>query len=156
MGRWKERWSGTVDGVRAAMTGATRPRDVFFAVGIGVFVGSLPVYGLHILLCVALAKVLRLNTLLMTIACNISNPLFAPFLIALEIHIGKLLLDGRSEGIVLPTSTRALAEMLADGGHLLLACSIGSVPVGLALGAALGGLAALVARLWHGDATPTG
>lgn len=64
------------------------------SVAIGLFVGSLPLYGLHFPLCVALCLPLSLDVVTAYVAANVSNPLFAPFLLTAEIQLGSLLLDG--------------------------------------------------------------
>jgi uncharacterized protein (DUF2062 family) len=145
MGGWRERVRAGWDAVRSAFTGALSPRDVFVAIFLGVFIGCLPTYGLHVVLSLALARVWGLNPVLMTVACNISNPLFMPLLIGAEIYVGELVLDGVARPVHVPSTGEELMAMVRDGGHLLWACTVGSVFVGLALGAVLGGLGAAVA-----------
>ena len=58
------------------------------AVGVGLFIGCTPLYGLHFALTGATAWLLGLNPLLVYAAANISNPLAAPFLLALEWQVG--------------------------------------------------------------------
>jgi hypothetical protein len=65
------------------------------AVGLGFFIGATPFYGLHLVLVLALGWLLRLNRLKMYIAANVSNPLFAPFLVLLEIQLGAWLRRGQ-------------------------------------------------------------
>lgn len=72
----------------------TRPRAAA-SVALGLFVGCLPIYGLHLPLCLAVGLPLRLDVVIAYVAANISNPLVAPFLVTLEIEIGFLLLSGR-------------------------------------------------------------
>jgi len=64
------------------------------AVGLGVFIGCLPVYGLHLLICWMAGSMLRLNRLKMYVAANISNPLVAPWLIFAEVQAGAHLRRG--------------------------------------------------------------
>jgi uncharacterized protein (DUF2062 family)/SAM-dependent methyltransferase len=102
------------------------------AVGIGVFIGCLPFYGFHLLLCWIVGKTLRLNRLKLYLAANISNPIVAPFLIFAELQMGSWLRRGAFHPITLDAVKAAGAVTL--GIDLLL----GSVVVG----AVLGGLAA--------------
>ena len=51
------------------------------AIGLGVFIGCSPLYGFHLLLCLAVGWCLGLNRLKMYLAANISNPFVAPFLL---------------------------------------------------------------------------
>ena len=69
------------------LEGAGRGREAA-ALGVGAFIGCLPIYGAHLLLVVAVGRVLRLNRLRMYVAANISNPLFAPALILAEVQTG--------------------------------------------------------------------
>lgn len=59
-----------------------------------MFVGALPLYGLHFPLCAAICLPLHLDVLTAYIAANVSNPLVAPFLITAEVQVGALLLEG--------------------------------------------------------------
>lgn len=61
------------------------------AVGLGVFIGCLPLYGFHLLLCIAVSTLFGLNRLKTYLAANISNPLVAPWLIFAEIQVGAWL-----------------------------------------------------------------
>ncbi len=61
------------------------------AVAIGVFIGMTPFYGLHTVLAIALAWAFRLNMGVTILATQVSNPLFAPFLIAGSAWLGKLM-----------------------------------------------------------------
>lgn len=103
------------------------------SVAVGLFIGSQPVYGLHFPLCVAACAPLRLDVVTAYIAANISNPLFAPFLLALEVEVGSLLLDGRHVGFDL-----ARAKELGVSGYALHT-AVGAVVVGAIL-ALVGGL----------------
>jgi uncharacterized protein (DUF2062 family)/trans-aconitate methyltransferase len=61
------------------------------AIGLGVFIGCSPLYGFHLLLCLAVGWCLGLNRLKMYLASNISNPFVAPFLILTELQTGAWL-----------------------------------------------------------------
>lgn len=113
------------------------------SVAAGVVVGCLPVYGLHLALCVALGRLLRLSRVTMYLAANLNNPIVGPFLVYAEIQAGSLL----RRGSLYPLSFTALREVrLAD---CLVDLALGSVVVGVVLGA-LAGLAAY-AVLREGD-----
>jgi uncharacterized protein (DUF2062 family)/trans-aconitate methyltransferase len=58
------------------------------AIGLGVFIGCSPLYGFHLLICVAVGWCLGLNRLKMYLAANVSNPFVAPFLILTELQTG--------------------------------------------------------------------
>jgi uncharacterized protein (DUF2062 family)/SAM-dependent methyltransferase len=103
------------------------------SVAVGLFVGSLPLYGLHFPLCVALCMPFGLDALTAYVAANVSNPLFAPFLLTAEIQVGSLLLDGHFVGF-----DPAHAAQIGIGGFVAQAV-VGSLVVGIAL-AAIGAL----------------
>jgi uncharacterized protein (DUF2062 family)/ubiquinone/menaquinone biosynthesis C-methylase UbiE len=64
------------------------------AVALGVFIGCLPIYGLHLLICWIAGFLLGLNRVKMYLAANISNPLVAPWLIFAEVQAGAWLRRG--------------------------------------------------------------
>jgi uncharacterized protein (DUF2062 family) len=98
------------------------------AIGLGVFIGCLPCYGFHLLICSAVGSLLRLNRLKVYLAANVSNPLVAPWLILAEIQVGARL----RHGAFMPLTREALAAvgLWTFAGDLLL----GSLVVGSALG----------------------
>jgi SAM-dependent methyltransferase len=87
----------------------------------------LPVYGLHLPLCLAACLPLRLDVIVAYAAAHISNPLFAPFLITAEIQVGSLLLTGG----FLPFDV-ARARAVGVSGFVAQA-AVGSVVVGATL-----------------------
>lgn len=108
------------------------------AIGVGLFIGCTPFYGFHLLLCWIIGRLLGLNRLNVYLAANVSNPIFAPFLVFAEIQTGAWLLTGSFLGLTLQTVRSATAWQL--GADLLL----GSAVIGGLLGAA-GGLATYLA-----------
>lgn len=116
------------------------------AVAIGTFIGCLPLYGLHLVLCLAACVPRRLDSVLAYLAANISNPLIAPFLLTLEVEVGSLLLTGEHTAFTLEharaTGVSGYAKQAALGGVL-----VGAVLA--ALGAAV---AFVVARRLGGRA----
>lgn len=68
------------------------PRRGAGSVAVGLFVGCTPLFGLHFPICAALCFPKRLNIAVAYGASQISNPLFAPFIVALELVIGGYVL----------------------------------------------------------------
>ena len=64
------------------------PRRETAAVALGVFIGCLPLYGLHLAICWIVGFLLGLNRLKMYFAANISNPFVAPWLVFAEVQVG--------------------------------------------------------------------
>lgn len=104
------------------------------AIGVGLFIGCSPLYGLHLTMSWVFGRLLGLNRLKVYLAANISNPMVAPFLILGEIQTGAWLRSGSFLSLTLQTVKTT--GPWAFGLDLLL----GSVVVGGAV-AAVGGLA---------------
>lgn len=103
------------------------------AIGLGIFIGCLPVYGFHLMLCWGLGWLFKLNRLKVYLAANISNPLFAPTLVFVEVQIGAWLRRGAIHPLTIDTVK--VANLSGLGADAL----IGGLLVGLVLG---GGMAA--------------
>ena len=112
------------------------------AIACGVFIGCLPFYGFHLLICLVVGWAFRLNRLKLYLAANISNPFVAPFLLFAELQAGSYLRRGAFHTLTLDAIRQTGAVAL--GVDLLL----GSVVVGgvLAALAALGTYATIGSR----------
>ena len=115
------------------------PRRIASAVALGLFIGCLPLYGLHLVLLSVICLPLGLDLVLAYLVANISNPLIAPFLITLEVEVGSLLLTGHNAGFSL-----AQAKQTGVLGFVWQA-GVGSVFVGGVLAALGGGSAYFIA-----------
>lgn len=104
------------------------PGRLAAAVAVGLFVGCLPVYGLHFPICVGLALLLRLNKATTYLAANVSNPLFLPVLVFASVQLGTL----STTGAWLPIDMDELARI--GPGRFLGAWVLGSVELGALLG----------------------
>jgi SAM-dependent methyltransferase len=102
------------------------------AVASGVFVGCLPAYGFHLLICGSVGTALKLNRLKMYLAANISNPVMAPLLVFLEIQAGAWLRRGSFHAVSVETVKTTAATTF--GADLVL----GSIAVGAVLAAIAG------------------
>ena len=116
------------------------PARVALAVALGLFIGCLPVYGLHFVLCLLICLPLGLDLVLTYLVANISNPFVAPFLITLEVEVGSLLSSGKHAAFTL--------ERARETGILGFAfqAALGSVVVGLVLAAMGSAVAYAIAR----------
>jgi uncharacterized protein (DUF2062 family)/trans-aconitate methyltransferase len=121
------------------------PAREAFAVGIGVFIGCSPLFGLHLLLCVAVGWCLRLNRLKMYLAANLSNPLMAPLLILAEVQAGAWVRRGEVRALTLDAIRNI--DPWSFGADLV----VGSVVVGGVLGLLGGALTYSVARSGNRD-----
>lgn len=113
--------------------GELSPGRAAGSVAVGLFIGSLPLFGLHFPLCVAVCVPLRLDALVAYLAANISNPLFAPFLVAVEVEVGALVLHGEH----IPFTLERARQLGVTG--FVAEAAMGAVVVG-ALLALVGGL----------------
>ena len=64
MVRLRAFWATLVGRAREVAGANLTPRDIGWAVAMGVFIGVLPLYGLHLPICIVLARQLRLNQVL--------------------------------------------------------------------------------------------
>ena len=119
----------------------TSPGRLALAIGMGVFIGCLPFYGFHLLICVVAGLALRLNILVSWLAANISNPFFAPFLVFAEIQVGYLIIEGRFALLTMEELREMGVPAVIE--TFFVSALVGSLAVGLALGLVLGGLSYL-------------
>lgn len=124
------------------LRGERSPRALGVSVGLGLLVGCLPLYGFHLPLCLLACVPFGLDAVAAYLAAQISNPWFAPFLLALEAHVGARVLGRHAV---------TLNELSLDRlGDLFGRTFVGSVVVGVALGVVGGVAATLVARSRRG------
>jgi uncharacterized protein (DUF2062 family) len=116
------------------------PGRVASAVALGLFIGCLPVYGFHFILCLLVCLPLGLDLVLTYLVANISNPLVAPFLITLEVEIGSLLSTGQHAAFSVQR-----AKQTGVLGFVYQA-ALGSIFVGAVLAALGAGIAFSIAR----------
>jgi uncharacterized protein (DUF2062 family) len=113
------------------------PARLGAAVGLGIFIGCSPLYGLHTVIGLLLALPLRLNKCAVLLGTQISIPPVAPLLALASVQLGALLLAG-----TVPPIDASLLQ--ADRLHLLLGSFAACWIVGsLLLGALLGLLGCL-------------
>jgi SAM-dependent methyltransferase/uncharacterized protein (DUF2062 family) len=91
----KSRFWRIYDKIRGGKLTLARATGSIF---LGLLIGLLPLYGLHLPLCLGLSVWFGLDGLLAYAAANISNPFFAPFIIALQIEVGSFVFTGKSTG----------------------------------------------------------
>ncbi len=116
------------------------PGKVALGVGIGVFVGCSPLWGVHFPAAVLLATIFRLNRVLVYAAAYIGNPLTVGPLLLAEVQLGHRLLHHAWLPITLADiETLGVLGLFAD-------LALGGVVLGAGLGALLGVAAWLVAR----------
>ena len=124
------------DAWRRLRGGELRPERGAASVGVGLFVGFIPTYGIQTFICLMLTVPLRLDFPLAWVATNVANPLTVVFLIALDIEVGALL--RRGEWVSVSPSDFDIKQL----GALSADAMIGGLALGTACGL-VGGLATL-------------
>ena len=125
------------------------PGKLGWAVALGLFIGTLPLYGIHLPICIGVAWLARLNKLTVYLAANISNPLLAPLLVAVGIAIGEWVRFGEWRSIDLDQGDAFLDKLALftwEIPDLFLSCLLGDAILGAALAAVIGPLVFLWAR----------
>lgn len=79
--------------IRFTKKGLT-PKEIALGIAVGIFVAFVPVLGTHTVIAIFLASVLRVNTLIVLLGTQISNPVSYPFQLFLCAQVGNLLLHG--------------------------------------------------------------
>jgi len=121
------------------------PGKVAACVGLGVFLGILPIWGFQIAAAVVLAHLLRLSKVMVVAASNISFPAAIPFILYASLLLGIFVWTGRLDG------TLRLGEVGRDNiGQYLLEYVIGSVLLAAIAGAAAAAASFVIARFFLG------
>jgi uncharacterized protein (DUF2062 family) len=115
------------------------PREIGWAVAVGVFVGCTPAIGIHGGIAVASATILKLNRLWAFIGSRTSAFFILPLITYAEVEIAHHLRTGA-------WVTLDRKHVIDQAKELLLDWFIGTVPVGGALAATLGFVAYALAR----------
>jgi uncharacterized protein len=102
------------------------PHEIALGVALGIFVAFIPLFGTHTITAIALASLLRVNTLIVLLSTQISNPVTFPFQLFLSAEIGSLILHGKFLEIKFSHEIGPLI------GHYLLPIIIGGIILGIA------------------------
>lgn len=100
------------------------PHEISLGVAVGIFVAFIPLFGSHTITAIALASLLRVNTLIVLIGTQISNPFTFPFQLLASAEIGSLILNGRFLEIT-------IAGEISYLQHYLFPILIGSLVLGI-------------------------
>ncbi|TFG36874.1 MAG: DUF2062 domain-containing protein [Nitrospirales bacterium] len=110
--------------VRFSKKGLT-PHEIALGIAIGIFVAFIPLFGTHTVTAIALASLLRVNTLIVLLGTQLSNPLTFPFQLFASAEIGSLILHGRFLEIKFSYEISSLLS------HYLLPIIIGGLVLGI-------------------------
>lgn len=107
------------------------PKELAWAIALGVFAGCTPAVGVHGWVALGLATLFRKNRLFCWIGSRISNFLILPWIVIAEVQLSHRL---RTGSFVELHESDALEKAPA----LIVDWILGSIPVGMALAALLG------------------
>ena len=99
------------------------------SVAVGLFVGFVPLYGIQTPICLAFTLPLKLDFPLAWVTTNIANPFTAPFIILLDIELGRWLAGGRWES--LSTSDFQIKKLGPFLAHALLGGAVAGATAAL-------------------------
>lgn len=120
--------------------GTSTPQGIAASVALGTFIGCLPIFGLHLPIVLLLCLRLRKDGALAYLAANISNPFMAPFLIAAQVQLGALVVDGEVPPLEKLGTTDALLRFPL---YLIVGAPLVGAALALLLGTAAYGVAGL-------------
>jgi uncharacterized protein (DUF2062 family) len=110
--------------VRLSKKGLT-PHEIALGVAVGIFIAFIPLFGTHTITAIVLASLLRVNTLIVLLGTQISNPLTLPVQLFVSAEVGSVILNGKFLDI---TSSHELSYLL---GHYLLPIIVGGLILGI-------------------------
>jgi hypothetical protein len=102
------------------------PHEISLAVAVGIFVAFIPLFGSHTITAIALASLFRVNTLIVLLGTQISNPFTFPLQLFISAEVGSLILNGRFLEIKLSRDVNYLQQFIVPiliGSLLLGICS---------------------------------
>lgn len=151
-----ERWRGALKSAKEIMAELVKmfkvhhaPHEIALGVAIGSFIGILPLYGLHTVLCVVAALLIpRANKLAIFLGTNVSLPPTVPFITWVAYDIGRFLLaDKYSPGLTWDYIRHFHISRISEFYYPLF---VGSVALGLACAVVLFCVTWVMARHWRG------
>lgn len=113
--------------------GALSPGRAASSIAVGLFVGCLPLYGVHSVIVLAICIPLRLDAAIAYFAAHVSNPVTVPFLFALEMQIGAVILTGH--GTELSFAAAKQLGFMKVGARLFAGAALVAPAAGLLGGA---------------------
>ena len=105
------------------------PREIALGTAIGVFIAILPVYGLHTLLVVIAALLIKpANKIAILLGTNVSLPPTVPFITWIAYEIGRFILKGKFDPLTFASFKNITWEKIVSHYQPLF---IGSVILGI-------------------------
>jgi uncharacterized protein (DUF2062 family) len=130
------------------------PAKIAFALGFGVFMGIVPIWGFQMLVAAFLAHFFRLNKILVLAASNISLPPMVPFLIYFSYKIGGIVVNNPEE--LTKETLIQLKQQILEGnfyatfqefGYSIFQYVVGAILFALAMGIGVGVVSWLIIKV---------
>lgn len=126
---WENLIRGLRHGYKRILRIKSTPQDIALGMGLGVFIGLLPIIPLQTVVVLALALLLRCSKLTALIGTLITNPLTIPFFYLIMLRIGRFFLpDGRGR---LNPDHWTIGELLQAGWHFYGSILLGGFVIAL-------------------------
>jgi uncharacterized protein (DUF2062 family) len=111
------------------------PHAIALGFAIGMFIAWSPLFGLHYVIAVAAAFLLRGNVIATVLATTIGNPLTLPALWAADFKVGELVLGGHHARRLAFDLPQSIAHKSLDAIlPIVKPIFVGSIPLGLITG----------------------
>ncbi len=115
--------------VREFINKGLSPCEIAFGIALGNFVGILPFLGLHTVIAIGLAYLLRLNIVVVFLGTQISNPFSFPFILFISAQLGSLVLNGSMLNLKFSGDINIIKQYVMPTliGSVLLGLGVGTV-----------------------------
>ena len=111
MRRIRRFWIGFRLTIRRIIFSGHSPRSIAFSTALGVFIAFLPIYGLQMLVSLAVATLFRVNRLAAMAMAWISNPFTIPPILWMQYQVGYFTMNGT---FIKDPETQAKFEALGE------------------------------------------
>jgi|GEM_PF-1228976 uncharacterized protein (DUF2062 family) len=119
------------------------PSHIAFCIALGNFIGFIPVLGVHTIMAIGLAYLLRLNPVIVLLGTQTSNPLSFPFLVLLSAETGNFILYGKFIDMKFSKDIRFLLD------HYVAPTFVGSTVLGIITSVLLYFLLKKLIHMWN-------
>lgn len=118
------------------------PSKIAFGIALGNFIAFIPIIGVHTVIALGLAYIMRLNPLIVFLGTQISNPLSFPFQLFISAEAGSLILKGRFVEIKFSRNLNYL-------DHYIMPILVGSLVLGIITSILSYFLIKKLINIWH-------
>lgn len=128
------------------------PHAVAAGVAAGVFASFLPFVGFHFIIAAIVALFIRGNLAASALGTAVGNPITFPFIWAATLAVGRLILDGRNPGSLVPLhfgDLLRIVDVVHLWGPLLKPMTVGGVPLGIFFGLIFYGITRWATATFH-------